>query len=168
VGRPEVVFLDEPTSGVDPAGRQLVRKIVADLRADGVTVLLSTHDLGEAERVADHIVIVDHGRLVADGSLASLTAAGHAEPELQFRTSAPIDAPALATEIADAGSVAEIAPNQYRVAAAPTPALIARITGWLAERDVALSDLQTGRQDLEDVFLELTRSPSPEQEEVRA
>jgi ABC-2 type transport system ATP-binding protein len=162
------VFLDEPTSGVDPAGRQLVRRIVAALRADGVTVLLSTHDLGEAERVADHIVIIDHGHLVADGSLASLTAAGPAEPQVQFHTSAPIDATALATDLGDAAPVTEIGPHQYRVAAPPTPALIARITGWLAERDVALSDLQTGRRNLEDLFLELTGSPSPEQEEIRA
>jgi ABC-2 type transport system ATP-binding protein len=159
VGRPRVVFLDEPTAGVDPAGRQLVRRIVTELRADGVTVLLSTHDLTEAERVADHIVIIDHGRRVADGTVASLTAAGQAEQRLQFRTSAPIDVAALATELGDAGSVTEIGPHQYRVAAPPTPASIARITGWLAERDIALADLDTGgRRSLEDVFLELTGS----------
>ena len=67
VGRPEVAFLDEPTSGVDLAGRQVIREVVAELRDDGVTVLLTTHDLDEAERLADRVVIVDHGRLVADG-----------------------------------------------------------------------------------------------------
>jgi ABC-2 type transport system ATP-binding protein len=156
VGRPQVVFLDEPTSGVDPAGRQLIRRIVAELRADGVTVLLSTHDLGEAERVADHVVIVEHGRLVADGTVASLTAVGRDEQQLRFRTSRPID-PASLGEAVEA-RVTEVEPNDYRVVAPPTPALIARITAWLAERDVSLSDLRTGSRTLEDVFLELTGS----------
>jgi len=154
VGRPEVVFLDEPTAGVDPAGRQVTRRIVADLRDRGVTVLLSTHDLAEAERLADHIVIIDHGRLVAEGSLAALTAASQTEQQLVFHTSAAIDVAALAAAVS--APVTEIAPHQYRLAAPPTPALIAQVTGWLAERDVALSDLQTGRQNLEDLFLELT------------
>ena len=158
VGRPEVVFLDEPTSGVDPAGRQLVRRIVADLRADGVTVLLSTHDLTEAERVADHIVIIDHGHLVADGSLASLTAAHEDAQHLSFRTAADIDVAALAAHLSDV-HVAEIAPHHYRVQGPPSPMLVAGITGWLAEQDVALVDLDTGgRRGLEDVFLELTGS----------
>jgi ABC-2 type transport system ATP-binding protein len=174
VGRPEVVFLDEPTSGVDPAGRQLVREIVADLRTDGVTVLLSTHDLGEAERVADHIVIIDHGRLVADGSLASLTAADPAEQQLRFHTTADVDVAALAAHLGDV-HVTEIAPHRYRVDGPPSPALVAAITGWLAERDIALTDLDTGgRPSLEDVFLGLTGPPGPESEpaseteEVRA
>jgi ABC-2 type transport system ATP-binding protein len=166
VGRPQVVFLDEPTAGVDPAGRQQIRRIVAGLRDDGVTVLLSTHDLDEAERVADRVVIIDHGRLVADGTVASLTAgAGSGTPaeQVRFRTSAPIDAAALATALASAVSApvtaaeAPGAPNTYRVAASPTPALIAALTAWLAERDVALADLDTGgRRTLEDVFLTLT------------
>jgi ABC-2 type transport system ATP-binding protein len=157
VGRPRLVFLDEPTAGVDPAGRQLIRRIVAELRGDGVTVLLSTHDLHEAERVADHIVIIDHGRLVADGTVASLTAAGQAEHQLQFRTSAPIDAAALAAAVSAPVTVAEDAPNAYRVAAPPTPTLLAGITAWLAEREISLADLDTGgRRSLEDVFLELT------------
>jgi ABC-2 type transport system ATP-binding protein len=155
VGRPELVFLDEPTAGVDPAGRQLIRRIVAELRGDGVTVLLSTHDLDEAERVADHVVIIDHGHLVADGTVASLTSGAAPAEELQFRTSGPIDAAALAAAVSV--PVAESAPNAYRVAVPPTPTLIARITAWLAEREISLADLDTGgRRTLEDVFLELT------------
>jgi ABC-2 type transport system ATP-binding protein len=158
VGRPQVVFLDEPTSGVDPAGRQLIRHIVAELRSDGVTVLLSTHDLAEAERVADHVVIIDHGRLVADGNLAELVARDQADQELRFRTSEPIETEGLADQLGGV-AVTETAPNHYRVAAPPTPTLIAVVTGWLAERDVALADLQTGQRSLEDVFLHLTGAP---------
>jgi len=161
VGRPDVVFLDEATSGVDPAGRQQIRKIVAELRGDGVTVLLSTHDLDEAERVADHVVIIDHGRLVADGTVASLTAGAAPAEQLRFRTSAAIDAATLAAAVSAPVTVVEDAPNAYRVAAPPTPTLIAGITAWLAERDVSLADLDTGgRRTLEDVFLELTDADS--------
>ncbi len=68
IGKPEVAFLDEPTSGVDVAGRQVIRELIAELRQAGVTVLLTTHDLEEAERMADRIVIVDKGTVVASGT----------------------------------------------------------------------------------------------------
>ena len=75
IGRPEVVFLDEPTAGVDPHGRQVIRAVVAELRAAGVCVLLTTHELDEAERMADRVVIIDRGRVLAAGTPAELTAA---------------------------------------------------------------------------------------------
>ena len=85
VGRPQVAFLDEPASGVDPVGRQAIRDVVAGLREDGVTVVLTTHDLDEAERLADHVVILDHGRVVAAGSPDELRTA----PTAEVRFSAP-------------------------------------------------------------------------------
>src|SRR5439155_21316958 len=72
VGRPAVAFLDEPTAGVDPAGRLSIRRVIANLRDDGVCVVLTTHDLEEAERLADRLVIVDRGRIVADGTPTEL------------------------------------------------------------------------------------------------
>ena len=72
VGRPQVAFLDEPTTGVDPAGRQVIRGVIGDLRDEGVTVLLTTHDIDEAERVADRVVIIDRARLVAEGPLEEI------------------------------------------------------------------------------------------------
>ena len=83
VGRPELVFLDEPTAGLDPQGRRLVWELVDALRRDGVAVLLTTHLMEEAEALADHVVIVDHGRVVAEGSPAALTTGG--DQELRFR-----------------------------------------------------------------------------------
>ena len=152
VGRPELVFLDEPTAGVDLAGRDLIRTLVRELSSAGTTVVLTTHDLAEAEQLADHVVIVDHGVVVAEGSPEELTAASGAD--LRFRA-----APGLATGSLTAATgcrVAEVAPGEYLVEGEPTPALVARVTAWLAEHDQALGDLRAGRQRLEDVFRRLT------------
>jgi ABC-2 type transport system ATP-binding protein len=165
VGRPQVAFLDEPTAGVDPAGRQVIRQAIAELRDDGVTVLLTTHDLDEAERVADDVVIIDGGRLVAAGTLDELMRgrAGDRTPggrAVRFSAPAGIDTRSLgrhlATVVPGAVTVSETAPGSYEVATPPTPAAVAAITAWLAEHDLPLGDLHAGRQRLEDVFLILT------------
>jgi ABC-2 type transport system ATP-binding protein len=155
VGRPRVAFLDEPTAGVDPAGRQTIRQVVRELRDEGVAVLLTTHDLDEAERVADDVVVVDRGRLVARGTLAELLGAAGAGDRVRFSAPPGLDAAALSDHLGGA-SVVETAPGSYEVVAAPTPATVAAITAWLAERELPLADLHAGRQRLEDVFLRLT------------
>ena len=155
VGRPEVAFLDEPTAGIDPSGRQLIRRVVAELRDTGVTVLLTTHDLDEAERLADHVIIIDQGRVLAAGSPSELTASGQRD-EIRFGAAPGLDAASLGTAIG--APVTEVAPGEYRVDADPTPATVAALTQWLADHDLALGDLRAGRQRLEDVFLRLTES----------
>jgi ABC-2 type transport system ATP-binding protein len=155
VGRPQVAFLDEPTTGVDPAGRRVIRQAIADLRAEGVTVLLTTHDLDEAERVADRVVIIDRARLVAEGSLEEIVRGPAAGESVRFAAPPGIDTEALSTRL-EGAAVAETGPGEYEVRAAPTPATVAAITAWLAERDLPLGDLRAGRQRLEDVFLRLT------------
>ncbi len=157
VGRPKVAFLDEPTAGLDVDGRRLVREVVAEQRAEGTCVLLATHDLAEAEKVADRVVIVDHGRVVADGTPSELMRG--AGDELRFAAPAALDVVALAGALG--ATVTEESPGEYRVAAAPSPATVAALTAWLAEHDFALDDLRAGRQHLEDVFLRLTREESP-------
>jgi ABC-2 type transport system ATP-binding protein len=153
VGRPRVAFLDEPTAGVDVAGRRVVREVVRDLRDAGVCVLLTTHELEDAERLADHIVIIDRGRLVAHGSPAELmTASG--QDEIRFGAPPGLDVAALGARLS--APVAEVSPGEYLVDAAPTPATVAALTSWLAEHDLPLADLRAGRQRLEDVFLRLT------------
>ncbi|MGH9215869.1 MAG: ATP-binding cassette domain-containing protein, partial [Acidimicrobiales bacterium] len=159
VGRPQVAFLDEPTTGVDPAGRQIIRQVIADLRSQGVTVLLTTHDLDEAERVADRVVIIDRSRLVAEGPLEEIMRGPGAGETVRFAAPPGIDTEALSERL-DGAAVAETGPGEYEVAAAPTPATVAAITAWLAERDLALGDLRAGRQRLEDVFLRLTSCDS--------
>jgi ABC-2 type transport system ATP-binding protein len=153
VGRPRVVFLDEPTAGVDPQGRLAIRRVITDLRDAGVCVLLTTHELDEAERLADRVVIIDHGRVVAEGSPATLMTAG-AGQEIRFGAPRGLDCAALARAVG--GSVREESPGEYVVEAAATPATVAALTAWLADQDLPLGDLRAGRQTLEDVFLRLT------------
>jgi ABC-2 type transport system ATP-binding protein len=161
VGRPEVVFLDEPTAGVDPRGRLAIRKEIAALRATGVCVLLTTHELPEAERLADRIVIIEKGQVVAAGSPAELTAAGSGAAEaVRFGAPPGLDTAGLGVRLKAA--VREESPGEYCVDAAGSPALVASLTAWLAERDLPLTDLRVSRARLEDVFLQLTATiPSP-------
>ena len=153
VGRPEVAFLDEPTAGVDPAGRQVIRRLVAELRDQGVAVLLTTHELEEAQRSADRVVILDRGRVVAAGTPAELMASGGGE-EIRFGARPRLDTAALATALGV--TVTESSPGEYVVVAPGTPATVAALTAWLAEQDLPLADLRAGRHTLEDVFLRLT------------
>ena len=153
VGRPTVAFLDEPTAGVDPGGRIVIRDVIRRLRDDGVAVLLTTHELDEAARLADRIVIIDHGRVVADGTPAELTGTGPGS-DVRFGGPAGIDVAGLGARIGAA--VTEVEPGEYRVDGAGTPERVAALASWLAEQGVSLGDLRTGRQTLEDVFLRLT------------
>jgi ABC-2 type transport system ATP-binding protein len=159
VGRPEVLFLDEPTAGVDPEGRLKVRDIIGDQRELGRCVVLTTHELAEAERLADHVVIIDHGRALAEGSPADL-ATRTSDGSVRFSTEPSIDTASLASAIGAGATVAEAAPGAYRVRAAdttPVPMVVARLTAWLAERDLAVGDLRTG-QSLEEAYLAITGS----------
>lgn len=151
VGRPQVVFLDEPTAGVDPQGRLAIRGEIGRLRRRGVCVLLTTHELEEAERVADRIVIIDHGRIVASGTLADLTGGVSA---IRFAAPAGIDTAALGSALGVA--VSEESSGRYLVQAPGTPATIASLASWLAERDIALGDLRAGSERLEELFLRVT------------
>jgi ABC-2 type transport system ATP-binding protein len=153
VGRPEVVLLDEPTAGIDPAGRQLVRQLVADLKTAGVAIIVTTHDLEEAEKVADLVVIVDRGRVVASGTPVELMrSAGTAE--IRFGAPPGLDTAALGKALV--AGVDEVAPGEYLVGLEPTPSNINALTAWLAANDLPLADLRAGRQSLEDVFLRMT------------
>jgi ABC-2 type transport system ATP-binding protein len=171
VGRPEVVFLDEPTAGVDPHGRLTIRTVVGELRSAGVCVVLTTHELTEAERMADRVVIIDRGRVVAAGTLAELTGTGSGAelpppaPEIRFGAPPGIDIAALGVRLG--ATVQEEWPGEYRVKAAGQPAVVAVLTAWLAEHNLHLTDLRVGRQRLEDVFLRLTADDAETEQEHR-
>jgi ABC-2 type transport system ATP-binding protein len=156
IGRPSIVFLDEPTAGVDVQGRGVIREVVAELRAEGACVLLATHELDEAERMADRVAIVDDGRMLACGTLAELTR-DDAE-QVRFTARSGLDVAALGAELgAGITSVGSgDGQDRYTIAAAGTPALVATLAAWLARHDQPLDDLQTGGTDLEELFLRLT------------
>jgi len=158
VGRPRVAILDEPTAGVDPAGRVVIRSIVRDLRDDGVCVILTTHELEEAEKMADRVLVVDRGRVVAAGTVDELLRAGVGE-EIRFGAPPGLDTAALGAHLG--GPVREVSPGEYVAGVPATPAKVAALTAWLAERDLPLADLRAGRQRLEDVFLRLTKGGQP-------
>jgi ABC-2 type transport system ATP-binding protein len=153
--RPEVAFLDEPTSGVDVNGRDTIRGIVRDLAARGCAVVLATHELDEAERLADRVVIFDHGQVIADGTLAELRE-GH--DEIRFRSDRGLDVAGLGAAI---GHTVTALGDAYLVAASPEPRLIAALSGWLADHGHPLTDLRGGAQRLEDVFRRLTADGGP-------
>jgi ABC-2 type transport system ATP-binding protein len=154
VGKPEVAFLDEPTAGVDPEGRLAIRAAVAGLRDQGVCVVLTTHELDEAERLGDRIVIMAGGRVVRQGTVAEL-AAGAGPPAIVFGAPAGLDTTGLAEAVGPGTAVTEPEPGRYRVEgpAATGPGAPAALATWLAGRGVALTDLATGRT-LEEVYFE--------------
>jgi ABC-2 type transport system ATP-binding protein len=152
VGRPELVFLDEPTAGLDPQARRATWDLVGDLRRDGVTVVLSTHYMDEAEQLADQVVVVDSGRVVAAGSPRELMAGG-APSTLRFRGPTPEEAAGLQAVLPAGNRVRELAPGEYVVDGDLDPQLLATVTSWCADRGVMP---EVDKRTLEDVFLELT------------
>lgn len=149
--RPEVAFLDEPTSGVDINGRDAIRGIIRDLASNGCAVVLATHELDEAERLADQVVIIDHGSVIAAGTLAELR---HGYDEIRFRSDSALDLRALA--LATGIVAAKVGNDEYVIDAPPQPRLMAQLGDWLAGAGHPLHDLRAGGQRLEDVFRRLT------------
>jgi ABC-2 type transport system ATP-binding protein len=155
VARPELVFLDEPTAGMDPQARRATWELIAGLREHGVSVVLTTHFLDEAERLADRVVVVDAGRLVAQGTPAELTRSG-AEGQIRFRAVAGLPLQLLLAELPAGTEARELQPGSYLVTGDVNPDFLATLTAWCASQQVLAEDLAVQRRTLEDVFLELT------------
>lgn len=151
LGRPELIFLDEPTAGMDAQSRLAVWEIIRALRRDGVTVILTTHLMDEAEALADDIVIMDHGRIVAQGTPADLTSAeGTVQEALRFSTDREFDAGGLAFP------VRATRPLHYRAEVSASPELIRDLAAAAAAQDVLIRSLDIAHRNLEDVFLDIT------------
>ncbi|MGZ8803026.1 MAG: ABC transporter ATP-binding protein [Mycobacterium sp.] len=155
VGRPELVFLDEPTAGMDAHARIVVWELIDALRRDGVTVVLTTHQLTEAEELADRILIIDHGVAVATGTPAELMRSG-AENQLRFRAPRMLDLSLLVSALPESYRAVETAPGDYLVEGHIDPQVLATVTAWCARLDVLATDMRVEQRSLEDVFLELT------------
>lgn len=150
IGRPELVFLDEPTAGLDTQSRLAVWELIGALRADGVTVILTTHLMDEAESLADHIVIIDRGCIVAEGSPAELTA-GAGATRVKFETDRPFDVTAVGGLTIDA-----VRPLNYRVLGVPTPEMLSVVAAEAAKQNVLIRRLDVDHRNLEEVFLDIT------------
>jgi ABC-2 type transport system ATP-binding protein len=156
VGRPELVFLDEPTTGMDPQARLATWEIVRELRDSGTTVILTTHLLDEAERLADRVAIIDGGRLITLGTPSALTGASERGAIRLIATAGlPLDA---LTALPGVTAAREVEPGHYAFEAAPAtlPATLAALTAWLCEAGVTLRELRVGEGSLEELFLRLT------------
>jgi ABC-2 type transport system ATP-binding protein len=155
IGRPELVFLDEPTAGMDPQARHATWELIGQLRAAGVSIILTTHFMEEAERLCDYVAIIDHGQLVAAGTPGQLTGT---VGQLRFRAEAGLDMDSLLAALPPASLAKESPAGHYviEVPGAVDPLLLAAVTAWCAERDVLANSLRIESRTLEDVFLELT------------
>ncbi len=155
VGRPELVFLDEPTAGMDAHARLLVWELIDALRRDGVTVVLTTHQLKEAEELADRLVIIDHGATVAAGTPAELMRSG-AKDQLRFSAPPRLDLSLLSAALPEDYKATELTPGEYLVEGPVDPQVLATVTAWCARIDVLATDMRVEQRSLEDVFLDLT------------
>jgi ABC-2 type transport system ATP-binding protein len=148
LGRPRALILDEPTTSVDPEGRQVIRELIASERARGCALLITTHELAEAERQSDRLVIMHLGRVLIQGTLEELAGS----PEMIVQASGPVDPAALASRLHCVVTLDN--PLQLRCAVASTPERIATVTNYLASVGLSMVSLRT-RASLEERYLEL-------------
>jgi ABC-2 type transport system ATP-binding protein len=157
VGRPRLLFLDEPTTGMDPQARRAAWEIIAEQKKRGATVLLTTHFMDEAEHLADRVAIMDGGGLIALDTPAALMAgkSGGTTTEVHFSATPGLNVTALG-QLAAAVSACEERAGRYTIETEDARALLAQLTPWLLDQQADLAELRVGRSSLEEVFLRLT------------
>ncbi|WDF34755.1 ABC transporter ATP-binding protein [Arthrobacter agilis] len=155
VGRPEVVFLDEPSAGLDPQSRTIVFDLIRELRADGLAVILTTHLLDDAQRLADYVYIIEGGRTVAEGTVAELTAETDADGvrELRFETLPGLTLP---PDLLPHLHQLEAEPGHYVLRGVLTANDVARLATWWTDCGVMPSTIALAPRSLEDVFLDIS------------
>jgi ABC-2 type transport system ATP-binding protein len=151
IGRPELLFLDEPTTGFDPAARRRSWELIAELCGEGATVLLTTHYLDEAERLADRVGVLKAGRLIAEGTPSELI---RAETETKVSFDLPVDVAVDELSAVLPATTSIVGAHVEFSTKAPTAA-VAALTGWAVARQLELVELTVTRPTLEDVFLDL-------------
>jgi ABC-2 type transport system ATP-binding protein len=151
VNEPEIVFLDEPTDGVDPEGRIEIRKIIEGMKAEGRTVFVNSHLLGEVEQVADQVAILSQGRMIRSGSISELTGAGK---HYELRTSGPVPL-ALREKLESAGM--QVAGDRLTIPASDASE-IQGVIDALRASGVIIRELKEARQSLEELFLSAVNS----------
>ncbi len=151
IGDPELLFLDEPTTGFDPSARRQAWKVIAGLRDLGKTVFLTTHYMDEAQQLADRVTIIARGEIVARGTPEDLGNRDEEPARISFRLPAGLTAEQIPLQVAAANGQGQVTLST----STPVEALN-RLTGWALERGIELEGLEVARPSLEDIYLELT------------
>ena len=148
-GDPDLLFLDEPTTGFDPSARREAWEVVKNLASLGKTVLLTTHYMDEAQYLADRVAVIAAGRIVAEGPPATLGDRDHAAARIRYRLPDGAIAPSGLTDAPDGNGFVQVASKDV-------VADLHRLTGWALANSVTLDGLEVTRPTLEDVYLSLT------------
>jgi ABC-2 type transport system ATP-binding protein len=162
IGDPDLVFLDEPTTGFDPSARRDAWNMIEGLKDLGKTIFLTTHYMDEAQHLADRVAILRRGELVAVGDLAEIGAGTGAQTVIRFR----VPQGASAEEIRSAvGEPVEVAGDVASIKVDSPQRPLYKLTGWAEQRGIVLDGLEAVHPTLEDIFLELTAGDGPTAEE---
>jgi ABC-2 type transport system ATP-binding protein len=154
---PEFLILDEPTAGLDPLARRNLLAAIAQRRDAGTSILLTTHQLSDVETLADRVVVIAGGRIVAEGTVADLIGANDA---MSFTGPPRLDLTGLAAGLPNGFRAEEPRPGSYVVHGPPSPQIMAAITAWCAEQGVMATDLAVGRRTLEQIVIDAGSEPS--------
>ncbi len=156
INDPQLVFLDEPTTGLDPQVRLEIHKLIEELRDENRTVLLTTHYIEEAERLCDRVAIIDEGRIIAHGTPAEIRAQTVGHSRIEIACAEPLKDRNLPAALEDsAAAVSEDGRSITVTSGRPAPALV-ELVKWIDKQGIELTDIHLKRPTLEDVFIELT------------
>lgn len=155
VGDPQVLFLDEPSAGLDPQSRHIVFDLIQELRAEGMAIILTTHLLDDAQRLADCVYIIDGGKTVAHGSVAELTAVDLERHDriLTFETTADLEFP---PNLVPHLNLTQAIPGRYALSGNLTSRDLAAVTAWLDAKGILPTSIHMAPRTLEDVFLDIS------------
>lgn len=155
IGRPRMVFLDEPTAGLDAQSRLVVWDLVSSLKRDGVTVILTTHLMDEAQALADRVAIIDRGKIITSGTTQELLTSAPGQQTAVMTTAAPLEISKIIAAIPNL-AISELRPLRYRVASADLAGALSKLARVARQKNVLITSWTTDTQNLEDIFLSIT------------
>lgn len=155
IGRPRMVFLDEPTAGLDAQSRLVVWDLISSLKRDGVTVILTTHLMDEAQALADRVAIIDRGKIITSGITQELLTSAPGQQTAVMTTAAPLEISKIIAAIPNL-AISELRPLRYRVASADLAGALSKLARVARQKNVLITSWTTDTQNLEDIFLSIT------------
>ncbi|CAB0647688.1 ABC transporter ATP-binding protein [Corynebacterium diphtheriae] len=155
IGRPRMVFLDEPTAGLDAQSRLVVWDLISSLKRDGVTVILTTHLMDEAQALADRVAIIDRGKIITSGTTQELLTSAPGQQSAVMTTAAPLEISKIIAAIPNL-AISELRPLRYRVASADLAGALSKLARVARQKNVLITSWTTDTQNLEDIFLSIT------------